>query len=326
MSKVVLCGEALVDFVPARLSDGTEAFVCRPGGSPFNTAKAAALAGAEAHFVGGLSTDMFGDRLLADLQGAGVGDSLVLRLPYPTMLAFVEFLDGQPRYTVLDSETATSHFDPWQIGLEAVAGGILGVGSAGLFYAPAADRIADFTVAASARTMVTLDPNVRPGLIKDSAKWAARIRRVTGVAAIVRLSVEDMAYMAPGTSSREFARDTMENGASCVVVTDGENGSEVFTHNAEARVRAPRVAVRDTIGAGDVLLGAILAWLLEKGVRTRAGLSSLGADALRDMLAFASAAAAINCARRGCSPPSRAEIDEAVARSFGKAASGICPP
>ena len=325
MSKIVLCGEAVVDFVPARLADGTEAFVCRPGGSPFNIAKAAALAGAEAHFFGGLSTDMFGDRLLADVRNAGVGDTFVSRLAYPTMLAFVEFLDGQPRYTVLDSETATSNFDPWKIGLDAVAGGVLEVGSAGLVYSPAADRIVDFTVAASARAMITLDPNVRPGLIRDSDEWAARIRRIMEVAAIVRLSIEDLAYMAPGTSSREFAHESMESGASCVVVTDGENGSEVFTRNAEVRVPAPRVTVVDTIGAGDVLLGTMLAWLLENGVKTREGLSSLGAAALREMLAFASAAAAINCARRGCSPASRTEIDEALKGSFGNASRSVCP-
>ena len=325
MSRIVLCGEAVVDFVPARLADGTEAFVCRPGGSPFNIAKAAALAGAEAHFFGGLSTDMFGDRLLADLRSSGVGDTYVSRVAYPTMLAFVEFLDGQPRYTVLDSETATSHFDPWQTGLDAVAGGVLEVGSASLVYSPAADRIVDFTEAASAQAMIILDPNVRPGLIREPDEWSARIRRIMEVAAIVRLSIEDMAYMAPGISSREFAHTSIENGASCVVVTDGENGSQVFTRSAEVRVRAPRVTVVDTIGAGDVLLGTMLAWLLENGVRTREGLSSLGANALREMLAFASAAAAINCARRGCSPATRREIGEFLSESFGQMDRGACP-
>ena len=294
MSGIVLCGEAVVDFVPARLADGTEAFVCRPGGSAFNTAKAAALAGADAHFMGGVSTDLFGDRLLADLRSAGVGESLVVRLAHPTMLAFVEFLDEQPRYAVLDADTATRNFDPWAIGLDRVEGGVLGVGSAALIYNPSADRIADFTIAASDRSMIVLDPNVRPGLIRDPATWRDRIRRIMGVATIVRLSTEDLSFLDPEVSPREFAEDTLAKGSSCVVVTDGANGS----------------AVGDSIGAGDTLVGAMLTWLLEHGTHTREGIASLKPEELGEMLRFGSASAAINCSRRGCSPATRAEIDE----------------
>ena len=320
MSKIVLCGEAVVDFVPARLPDGTEAFVCRPGGSPFNTAKAAALAGAKSHFLGGLSTDLFGDRLLGDRRRAGVGDKLVSRLNHPTMLAFVEFSDGQPRYAVLDALTATSQFDPWTIGLGALEGAILGVGSVSRVYSPSAERVADFAVAASSRSMIALDPNARPGLIADPAGWKARIQRILDVATIVRLSVEDLAFLAPEDSPRDFARSAMECGVSCVVVTHGENGSEAFTSLAEARVGAQRAAVGDTIGAGDTLMGAMLAWLLENGYRTRDGLSSITSRELQEMLGFASAAAAINCSRRGCSPATRTEIEDALRAEAGRAA------
>ena len=310
MSGIVLCGEAVVDFVPARLADGTEAFVCRPGGSAFNTAKAAALAGAEAHFMGGVSTDMFGDRLLADLRSAGVSETLVMRLGHPTMLAFVEFLDGQPRYAVLDADTATRHFDPWAIGMDRLEGGVLGVGSAALVYNPSADRIAEFTIAASDRSMIVLDPNVRPGLIRDRAGWRERIRCIMDVATIVRLSTEDLAFLAPGALPRDFARGTLARGVSCVVVTDGENGSAAFTSHVEVQVAAPKAGGGDSIGAGDTLVGAMLTWLLEHGSRTREAIASLHPGELKEMLRFASASAAINCSRRGCSPATRAEIDE----------------
>ena len=260
--------------------------------------------------MGGVSTDLFGDRLLADLRSAGVGESLVVRLAHPTMLAFVEFLDEQPRYAVLDADTATRNFDPWAIGLDRVEGGVLGVGSAALIYNPSADRIADFTIAASDRSMIVLDPNVRPGLIRDPATWRERIQRIMGVATIVRLSTEDLSFLDPEVSPREFAEDTLAKGSSCVVVTDGENGSAVFTPLTEVQVSAPKAAGGDSIGAGDTLVGAMLTWLLEHGTHTREGIASLKSEELGEMLRFGSASAAINCSRRGCSPATRAEIDE----------------
>ena len=60
---ITVLGEALVDLLVS--PDGSvEAAL---GGAPFNTARAASRLGAEVEFVGALSTDRFGDRLLGRL-------------------------------------------------------------------------------------------------------------------------------------------------------------------------------------------------------------------------------------------------------------------
>ena len=89
----ILCfGEALIDLHASGLdAHGFAAsFVPFAGGAPANVAVAVARLGGNARFAGMLSTDRFGDFLLADLQRAGVGTADVLRTAdAPTALALV---------------------------------------------------------------------------------------------------------------------------------------------------------------------------------------------------------------------------------------------
>ena len=94
--------------------------------------------------------------------------------------------------------------------------------------------------------------------------------------------------------------------------TDGEKGATAYTKTTSKRVEAPQVAVADTVGAGDTLMGSMLVWITEKGLGSSADFATLGEDGLEDMLRFATVAAAINCTRVGCNPPARAEIDAAL--------------
>jgi len=66
--------------------------------------------------------------------------------------------------------------------------------------------------------------------------------------------------------------------------------------------------VVDTIGAGDTAHAALLARLYAHGALRRDRLAALDADAWRDVLGFAAAAAARTCARPGAEPPTAAEL------------------
>jgi fructokinase len=72
-----------------------------------------------------------------------------------------------------------------------------------------------------------------------------------------------------------------------------------------------RVAVVDTVGAGDTFQAALLATLAERGLLTRDALGVLDTGTLHNVLGFAAQAAAITCSRRGADLPRRAELPPA---------------
>ncbi|WP_237171913.1 PfkB family carbohydrate kinase, partial [Prescottella equi] len=81
--RIVVCGEALVDLVPT----GGESFDARLGGGPFNVAVALGRLGSRTAFCSRVSTDAFGDRVLAALTASDVDTRTVQRGPEPTTLA-----------------------------------------------------------------------------------------------------------------------------------------------------------------------------------------------------------------------------------------------
>ena len=87
---IVVVGEALVDLVVG--ADG--AITAKPGGAPFNVARACARLGAPVVLVAALSTDRFGQRLMAELRADGVDTEQVQRVDMPTSLAVAELDAG----------------------------------------------------------------------------------------------------------------------------------------------------------------------------------------------------------------------------------------
>ena len=91
---ITVVGEALVDLVVTEES----AITARAGGAPFNVARACARLGTPVSLVAAISTDRFGQRLMADLAADGVHTEHVQVGPYP-----VTFTVGDGALT--DSET-----------------------------------------------------------------------------------------------------------------------------------------------------------------------------------------------------------------------------
>jgi ribokinase len=90
----------------------------------------------------------------------------------------------------------------------------------------------------------------------------------------------------PGKTLAEMARHLFHHGAEIVVVTRGERGGVCFTEQEEFAFPAFQVDVVDTTGAGDVFHGAFAYGLVREWDLRRAA-------------TFASAVAALKCARLG---------------------------
>lgn len=73
-------------------------------------------------------------------------------------------------------------------------------------------------------------------------------------------------------------------------------------------MKAPRVDVVDTVGAGDSFQAGLLFALRAIGGIAARSLARLSADQLKRALAFAAACAAVTCGRPGADPPLFSEI------------------
>ncbi len=312
MPKLYVCGEALIDFVPQSTADGT-AYLALPGGSPLNIAKAAALAGGDAEFLGALSTDFFGDQLRADLHAHGVSTTLAPRPADPTTLAFVDMSTADPRYAFFDRQSASALWEPPVWDRAPAPGDMLCVGSISLVPTPGADNITRFAEARAAQMMLAIDPNVRPGIMGTNAAWRGRLDRLFAVATVVKLSTEDLAFLAPSVDQDTYTAQLLNLGVALVVVTGGAKGATGATPSGRAHVPTPQVTVADTVGAGDTFMGNLLVGLQRAGCASAADVADLSDAALQGLLAFAAWAAAINVTRTGCQPPRRAETDAALA-------------
>jgi fructokinase len=153
------------------------------------------------------------------------------------------------------------------------------------------------------RRVISLDPNVRPSLIKDRDGFIARIRRMAANADIVKMSDEDAQWMAPGIEVETTAREFLAGGAKVVIITRGGRGATGFTPSATVDTAPIAVKVADTVGAGDTFTAGVLTALYRLGRLTKPALASLSESDLDRALAFASRAAAITVSRPGADPP-----------------------
>lgn len=288
---IVVAGESLIDLVPDGTPGPLAPLLPRPGGGPYNTAVALGRLGAGAAFCSRVSTDAFGDALVAGLRAAGVATDLVQRGPEPTTLAVAAVgPDGSARYAFYVEGTADRLFTlPGRLpdGVRAVAFGTLS-----LALEPGASAY-EALLRRSAREGVftLLDPNIRPGLLPDPAAYRARFAGWLPDVSLLKLSEEDAAWL--GGSPAEW----LARGPGAVVLTRGAAGLTVFTPAYEVSVPGVRVRVVDTIGAGDTVNAALLHGLAGRSV------AALGPADWRELLSFAARAAAITCTRAGAEPP-----------------------
>jgi len=308
--QIAVAGEALIDF----LNTGPLAFQGHFGGSPFNTAIAAARLGAATGYLTQLSTDMFGQPLRSYLEENGVDTSLVLTSDAPSTLAFVERLAGTNRYVFLAKHSADAGYAPDPLPDLPPENVFLQFGSVSLLNEPAATTITNLVAKHHGRCIIGFDPNVRPTVIPDMDAYRRRAEGWLGQTHLLKISDEDVALLVPGARFEDCATRWFGLGVRAVVVTRGGEGASLFRPGApRLDVTPPKVTVADTVGAGDTFTAGLLTGLLDAGVRKVADLSGLADEAWNRALAFAATAAALNCTRAGCNPPLRAEVRDFLA-------------
>ena len=307
----VVGGESLIDLVPVTAAPGAER-VALAGGSPFNCAIALSKLGNPTGFLCPISQDQYGDLLLKPLAEAGVAVLLKDRVPEPTTKAIVTFNEKMQASYVFERHADRAFT---REGLLKALPDRVELYQIGGFSPIRADDAAiwmDVVDEAAARgATISIDINVRDKLIDDEGGYRSRLSAFLDKAHLVKLSEEDHDWLKPGMSIEAHAAELLARPkCELVVVTLGEEGSKAFssTGTAVAPIHKPPV-FGDTVGAGDSLMAGILTWLGEAGALKPGGLAGLDASQLKTMLRFGAVVAGINCGRKGCQPPSRAEVD-----------------
>ena len=305
---MILCaGEALIDMLPRESAGGEPCFAPYPGGAVFNTAIALGRLGVATAFFCPLSEDMFGAQLRAALADAGVDHGLSPDVARPCTLAFVTLVEGQARYAFYDRGTALREMRAAELPARPDAVEAVFLGGISLVAGGCAEAFEALAAQAGER-VVMIDPNIRPGFIADEAGYRARLARMLARADIVKLSDEDLRWlMGPGEIA-DLAAQMRAQGPGIVVITEGAAGARAFFAGGVAQAGAERVAVVDTVGAGDTFNAGFLAALAQAGHLTRARLAAIDAGALQDALALGAKAAAVTVSRAGANPPWAGEI------------------
>lgn len=291
MHRITVAGEALVDIVH---DDATREI---PGGSPANVALGLGRLGAPVEFATWLGDDARGRQIADHLEASGVELVPGVFGATRTSSATVRLApDGQPTYEfgIEWDLPHLPHLPRW-----------LHIGSIGASLQPGAGKVRQLvqrTVAADG--VVSFDPNIRPALFGDPAAARVWFEQLAADATVLKLSDEDAAWLYPGDGADAVLDRLLELGVTLAAITRGAASATLATTRERVTVPSERVAVVDTVGAGDTYM-ATLIWQLHNTIGT---LDALDSIALTRLGQVSASAAAITVSRRGADLPTADDV------------------
>ncbi|NIF53221.1 MULTISPECIES: carbohydrate kinase [Burkholderiaceae] len=290
----VSAGDILTDLVRT----GASQWLSRPGGAGWNVARCVARLGLPSASAGSLGVDNFSDELWDASVAAGLDMRFLQRVERPPLLAIVH-QTHPPAYFFMGENGADLAFDPAQL----PAGWMSEVkwahfGCISLVRQPLGDTLAKLAAELRARGVkISFDPNYR-NLMEHG--YEPTLRRMAALADLIKVSDEDLRMIfKTHDEAAALAQLRALNPAATVLVTRGPDAALLLDGAAVIEAKPPRVAVVDTVGAGDASIGGLLFSLMSAPQR-----------AWPEHLAFALAAGAAACGHAGAHAPT---LDEVVA-------------
>lgn len=303
MSFVVI-GEALVDIFQS--GDGVRQ---TPGGAPLNVAVGLGRLRRVVTLVTRIGDDEAGNQIAEHLADSGVRLFPGSIDPRPTSVAHASLdEDGIASYTF---DLVSDYPAPENI--ECLGSpALVHIGSIGAHLQPGAAVVRQWLEAFHPTSTISYDPNVRLSLLGEPQRVLDDIDQFIEFVDVVKASDEDL-HALLGTKDPDVgAQYFLDRGVSFVVVSQGSQGLKLYTPTTSASVRAPKVPVSDTIGAGDSLMSALIDGMSKMsvlGAEDRASLAKISQQGLASLGTYAAAAAAITVTRAGANPPTRAELN-----------------
>ncbi|MFB4314096.1 carbohydrate kinase [Actinomadura sp. 21ATH] len=304
MEHITVIGEAVADaFLPAgRAADGALRMEVRPGGGPLNTAVGLGRLGTPAAFAGRLAAGPFGDLFRERLASSRVGLAPAVAAAEQATLAVTAVgPGGGAGYEFYAEGTADWQWTAAELDRIPAGARCLHTGSMALVREPGGPLIEELLARRRAGATISIDPNVRP-LFAPAERYRDRLPVWTSLADVFRLSEEDLAVLAPGTTPEDACDAWHANGVRLVAVTLGARGALLSLGGDRVTVPAPEIEPVDTVGAGDAFTAGLLHRLDGQG-RLGGRLDGLTLAEVTSAAEFAVRHAAATCLVPGADPP-----------------------
>ncbi|MBR1797269.1 MAG: sucrose-6-phosphate hydrolase [Clostridiales bacterium] len=306
--KLIAIGEALIDFIPDKTGcdfHEVTAFSPKLGGAPANVCGAFAKLSGKSKILTMLGQDPFGDRILKELDEAGIDTSCVLRTDEAnTALAFVSLAkDGNRTFSFYRNPSADMLLNEYQI-YERMLDDIYALHfcsvSLGDFPMRKAHRKA-IDMARARGAIISFDPNLRPALWKSTEAMKEAVSEFVPVADILKISDEELEFITGQTDIDEACKELLAVGVKLIVYTRGKNGAKLITRKTSGEDPGVEVQAVDTTGAGDGFIGALLWYLASSGIN-KTDLAELTSDMLSEAALFADRYCSVSITRTGAIP------------------------
>lgn len=314
----LVIGEALIDLIGDAQNPGEYSSVV--GGANANVALALSRRGAAQKFMGRISSDGFGNQIRNRLQSNGVDLSWSIDATEQTTLA-VATIDslGVASYSFYVNGTADWGWTPKELpsiekllaeNVQAVQFGCLAmaVGPGNLVLEAWLKSLAE-----SGSFTLSHDLNIRSALGFERGEELARVSRVNEFSNLIKASDADIEWLydLPAGHDLDEIAPEWAGEEKLVVITRGGDGADLYFGGQKHTVAAPKIRLVDTVGAGDTFMANLLTELsLLDGLGSDPA-SRFGRLAEKDLLRaldVAAKAAALVCERKGCEPPTEAEV------------------
>jgi ribokinase len=259
-SRVIVVGSVNIDLVatvdrlpaPGETVTGGR-FAQHHGGKGGNQAVAAARLGAVTSFVGAVGSDAFGTEARAALETEGIDVSELRTLPDTATGVALILVDATGENSIAVAGGANAALEPTHV-REAFGRLGPGLGDAVLVghEIPTATAIEALRLAKASSATTIFNPAPATGVTPEALALTDVLTPNRGEAA----------QLAPG-DAEQTAADLLGAiaGGGRVLLTLGADGAQLIGQDSTVSIPSPKVAVVDTVGAGDTLNGALAAGL-----------------------------------------------------------------
>ncbi|MDD4755328.1 MAG: carbohydrate kinase [Prolixibacteraceae bacterium] len=254
--KVAGIGELLWDILPS----GKQL-----GGAPFNFAYHAAQAGCEPYVISAIGKDEMGVEILEKINQLGIYSGYIQKNKYSTSTVTVKLdKNGHPEYTI--HENVAWDYIHWNANLNVLTDELDAVcfGSLAQRNPESAGTIRTFLRALNPDCLKVFDINLRQHYFAKQS-----ITESLQLADILKLNDDELPvlsryYNLQGEKKFQLKILIEKFDLKYIIYTLGSEGSIIISSDDYSFMKAPKVKVCDTVGAGDAYTATFIAGLLQK--------------------------------------------------------------